>query len=51
MQGEGREGVSVHYFLMQEHWSLFSHGGTQKLAEEFGIPFLGSIPLDPVRKV
>ena len=34
---------------LQEQWSLFSGGGVQKLAEEYSIPFLGSIPLDPVR--
>ena len=36
-------------YCPQEAWPLFSHGGVQKLAEEYGVPFLGSIPLDPVR--
>ena len=30
---------------------IFGEGGGQKLAEEFGVPLLGSIPLDPETRV
>ena len=39
--------ISVVY--PQEHWALFSRGGAEKLASEYNIPLLGTIPLDPVR--
>jgi ATP-binding protein involved in chromosome partitioning len=28
-------------------WQLFSHGGGQRLADELGVPLLGSVPLQP----
>jgi Mrp family chromosome partitioning ATPase len=31
-----------------KHFDLFKTGGGKKVAEEFDVPFLGSIPLDPV---
>ena len=30
-----------------ERSEIFSHGGGEKAAEKFGVPFLGRIPLDP----
>jgi ATP-binding protein involved in chromosome partitioning len=30
-----------------EHYDLFGSGGGQRLAEETGVPLIGSIPLDP----
>ena len=37
--------------FLQEHFSLFSESGSvKKMAEEYEIPFLGTIPLDPVIK-
>jgi len=30
-----------------ERTDIFSHGGGERAAEKFGIPFLGRIPLDP----
>jgi ATP-binding protein involved in chromosome partitioning len=34
-----------------ETHDLFGRGGGERLAEELGVPFLGSVPLDPaVRK-
>ncbi|MBN1163540.1 MAG: P-loop NTPase [Candidatus Krumholzibacteriota bacterium] len=30
-----------------EFTGIFKHGGGEKMAEEMGVPFLGSIPLDP----
>ena len=35
--------------FVQECSNLFSAGGAGKLADEFGINFLGNIPLDQVR--
>src|SRR5271156_5846002 len=29
------------------HADIFSRGGGQKMAQQFGVPFLGEIPLDP----
>ena len=40
--------MSSKYLYMQECWSLFSKGGTQKLCQETSLPLLGTIPLDPV---
>jgi Mrp family chromosome partitioning ATPase len=34
-----------------EEISLFKKGGGEKLAEKYGIPFLGAIPLDPATVV
>jgi ATP-binding protein involved in chromosome partitioning len=31
----------------QERYEIFGHGGGKKLAEEYDVPFLGEIPLDP----
>lgn len=28
-------------------WQLFSHGGGQRLADELGVPLLGTVPLQP----
>ena len=36
------------FVLVQECFNLFSTGGASKLADEFGLQFLGSIPLDQV---
>jgi len=30
-----------------KRYGLFGRGGGQKLAAEFGVPFLGEIPIDP----
>lgn len=30
-----------------EHYALFGSGGGQRLAEEIGVPLVGSVPLDP----
>lgn len=35
-------------FWLQDCWSLFSSGGASKLAMEYDLPLLGTIPLDPV---
>jgi ATP-binding protein involved in chromosome partitioning len=35
----------------QEVTPIFGEGGGQRLAEEFGVPVLGSIPLDPETRV
>ena len=31
----------------KEETHIFSHGGGEKLAAKFGVPFLGKVPLDP----
>ena len=38
----------INIFFMQEQWPIFNDGGVQKLCDEYSIPFLGTIPLDPV---
>ncbi len=34
-----------------EHIDLFKKGGGEKLAEKYGLPFLGAVPLDPTTVV
>jgi len=45
---------NMSYFVCphcQHEVDIFSRGGAEKMAEKFGVPFLGSIQLDPeVRK-
>lgn len=41
---------NMSYFLCphcSERIEIFSHGGGKKTSEDFGVPFLGEIPLDP----
>jgi ATP-binding protein involved in chromosome partitioning len=41
---------NMSYFLCphcSQRIEIFSHGGGKKTSEEFGVPFLGEIPLDP----
>ena len=40
---------NMSYFLCphcNERTDIFAHGGAKKMAQEFGVPFLGEIPLD-----
>ena len=41
---------NMSYFLCphcSERTDIFSHGGGRSTSEQFGVPFLGEIPLDP----
>ena len=40
--------TQIHATLLQEKWGLFSEGGARKLCQDYNIPLLGTIPLDPV---
>jgi ATP-binding protein involved in chromosome partitioning len=35
----------------QDHMDIFGSGGGEKLAEQAGVPFIGSIPIDPAVRV
>lgn len=45
-----RNVVTCLFLLLQECSNLFSAGGAGKLADEYGLHFLGSIPLDQVKE-
>ncbi len=45
---------NMSYFLCPhcgERTDIFAHGGAKKMAEQFGVPFLGEIPLDVAIRV
>jgi len=45
---------NMSYFLCPhcgERTDIFAHGGAQKMAEKYGVPFLGEIPLDVAIRV
>ncbi len=45
---------NMSYFLCphcNERTDIFAHGGAQKMAEKYGVPFLGEIPLDVAIRV
>ena len=41
-------GVYKFFFVFKEKYDLFVNKGTEKLCVEYGIPFLGQLPLDRV---
>ena len=41
--------TSLSYGILQEKWDLFPNSRVEKFAVEHGIPYLGKIPVDPVR--
>jgi hypothetical protein len=39
--------VTHQFFNLQECTNVFSSGGGESMAKDYGIPFLGRVPIDP----